>query len=182
MNHPNNVPGKVVGATGRASWLNRLRQSIIDRTIRPGAGIKVDYSSIGATISLVGSRRGQASTGDIEVFAAEVVADPMTVDDVVRATLDGSTTEIALPYLLRKTPFDSLTRNGVTYTYVTDDNTRRDAVIDDYVERQEIISPYVEGDTIYVVDVGTDVTGVADTPYLDLNVDARAWALLYNYG
>ena len=91
---------------------------------------------------------------------------------------------VALPYLLRKTLFDTLTIDGITYTY--DTNIRR-TLDDGTFSEDQVITPryrgaiggYV-GDVIYAargITRGTGVT-VATVPVklLDMNVDGRAWA------
>jgi hypothetical protein len=110
-------------------------------------------------------------------------------------TDDGGTTSIpvwtnqplvlvAKPWLLRRSPFDTLTRAGITYTY-DDDSTRVAADEDDHEEDQVVVPSYAEGDVIYAtaaVAGGVMVRRVASEPasdvvaeWLDLNVDGRAW-------
>jgi hypothetical protein len=87
--------------------------------------------------------------------------------------------KVALPYLLRRTPFDGKTRNGITYTY-TGDVTR---LADDgsNTETQVMVPSYVAGDEVYAIRNVTGTSGVRDEnnvpmDWLDINVDARAWA------
>lgn len=58
---------------------------------------------------------------------------------------------VAKPFLLRRTPFDGLTRNGIAYTY--SDDHQREAAAGDTTEPQVIVSPYVPGDIIYAAEL-----------------------------
>lgn len=87
--------------------------------------------------------------------------------------------KIALPWMLRQTPFDGQTRNGITYTYAS--ASERTADDGSNTETQVIVPSYVAGDVIYgmkEIRGGTDTEDEAgDTVgWLDLNIDARAWA------
>lgn len=97
---------------------------------------------------------------------------------------------VAKPYLMRRTPFEGLTRNGITYTYEDEEGNDSDSqrvasdVSDSTLnEDQEIVPEYVAGDVIYAarnVEGGTGVkTEEGDgTPveWIDMNFDSRAWA------
>jgi len=103
---------------------------------------------------------------------------------VPTAETDSPRTRIAVPYLLRRTPFDGLSRNAISYTYTSDtERTATDA--DDDTESQQITPDYVAGDIIYAVRAPQGGTGVTITnaagdtvalEWLDLNADGRAWA------
>ncbi len=85
---------------------------------------------------------------------------------------------VARPWLLRRTPFDGGSWNGIGFTY-TDDQTRT-ATQAATTEVQRITPAYVIGDIIYcAVDVyggvAVDNLGVALVA-LDMNVDGRSWA------
>ncbi len=104
-----------------------------------------------------------------------------TADVVTCHTWDGTTEgvqliNIALPYLLRRTPFDGQTRDGVSYTYTS--NVERSASDGVDNETQVIVPGYVDNDEIWAT--GTNViiggVGVAGVVWLDLNLDGRAWA------
>jgi len=136
-----------------------------------------------------------------QVVGAAVAGGRMTVrrfqvrqvkgDYLVCRTLDVSNNagdddiKVAKPYLLRRTPFDGETRNGISYTYSSD--TEREADDGDDTEDQVVVPSYVEhgddetGDEIYAIRAPTGGTGVVDSEnnavsWLDLNVDGRAWA------
>ena len=107
-------------------------------------------------------------------------------DYIQCAALDGFSGsgdyKIAMPYLLRKTPFDGKTRNSIDYTYSS--NIKRTATKGSDVETQVIVPSYVVGDTIYAafnvigfLDVIFTINGVETLiEWLDLNIDGRAWA------
>lgn len=98
-------------------------------------------------------------------------------DGVVQS---GEEVQIAKPYLLRRTPFDTLTRNGITYNY--NSNTKRTATnAAGETEIQVVVPSYVVGDIIYAVndvDGGTDTyrPGNVQLVWLEDNRDGRSWA------
>ncbi|MEE8306555.1 MAG: hypothetical protein V3R81_04775 [Gammaproteobacteria bacterium] len=96
-----------------------------------------------------------------------------TVDGVDVATR----VNVARPELLR-TSLDS--HNSVTFVY-TDDTTRTASAPAETDETQVIVPAYVVGDKIYAmnnIDGDTGVITDADSSveWIDINVDARAWA------
>jgi hypothetical protein len=110
-------------------------------------------------------------------------------DYVLAAEFDGVTAgtlsiPVAKPWLLRRTPFDGESRDGITYTY--GGSASREGVDDDTseTETQLVVPSYVVGDVLFAIRTlrGTGVTwspvaGVTDPVlWLDLNIDARAWA------
>lgn len=89
----------------------------------------------------------------------------------------GSDINVAKPYLLRRTPFDGLARNSITYTYSAANVRLADDDTD--TETQVIVPSYVVGDTVYGVSVQPDAGVVVDGAalrFIDLNLDGRAWA------
>lgn len=92
---------------------------------------------------------------------------------------------VAKPYLLRRTPFDGLTRDGIEYTY----SSASARIADDGDEENQVIVPsYVAGDVIYAlrgiedgvlltVQSGDDAG--ADLNWIDMNLDGREWAKQY---
>ena len=103
--------------------------------------------------------------------------------DYVVCFAPGETTAIyvAKPYMLRRVPFDGLTRDGITYTYST--NILREADDGAATENQVVVPNYVTGDELYAVRYprfGTGVVTEGGSPvavfYLDMNLDGRAWA------
>lgn len=88
-----------------------------------------------------------------------------------------NTIYVAKPYELRRTPFDTLTIDGVTYTYVSE--SERNAVGGFDEEAQFITPSYRDGGEIYAVKVkgGTGIETAEPAPidYIEIN-QGRAWA------
>lgn len=96
--------------------------------------------------------------------------------------------KVAMPFLLRKTPFDSATRldpprAGITYVY-SDFNIRVATNEDDEDEAQILVDSYEEGDIIFAMKGifgGTslyhDEEKEIPVIWIDSNVDGRFWAL-----
>ncbi len=103
------------------------------------------------------------------------------LDVLVCNTWDGTTSgaeavDVALPYLLRRTPFDGGTRDGVSYVYTS--NTERSATDGINNETQIITPAFVAGDEVWA-DAAWAIlggTGVDGTEWLARN-DTRAWAV-----
>lgn len=81
---------------------------------------------------------------------------------------------VAKSFLLRKTPFDGQSRNGVAYVYTTD--VERVADNGTATETQVVVEPYVVGDEVYATRQPLRGTGVEGVDWLDDNRDGRAWA------
>lgn len=83
-----------------------------------------------------------------------------------------ATINIARPKLLR----NSMTSRGsATYSYSGTDE--REATVGGDTEDQVVVPAYLADDEIYAVRAPRGGTGVSDAPlWLDMNVDARAWA------
>lgn len=83
--------------------------------------------------------------------------------------------QFSLPYLLRQTPFDGQTYNGVTYTYTG--LHVREATDGVDTETQRITPAYVLGDIVYIARLVRGGGGVANAiRSVDLNLDGRCWA------
>ena len=76
------------------------------------------------------------------------------------------------PYLLRRTPFEGNTVNGVAYTY--SGNATREA---DGSETQKITQDYYAGALIYTMktNITVEVTTGVFVQLIDTNFDSRAW-------
>jgi len=102
-------------------------------------------------------------------------------DRIICRTWDGTTEgsediAVALPFLLRKTPFDGETVNGITYTYIS--TTLRDATDGTITERQSIVPRYFTNDIIYATSMTSHDVIISGQRLLlqELNVDGRQWA------
>ena len=97
---------------------------------------------------------------------------------------EGATLYVAKPYLLRQTPFDTKTRNSITYAY-TSVNERTATDASSNTETQVIVPSYVANDVVYAINGITgdlqiqqaDTAGATtDLVFIDMNLDGRAWA------
>lgn len=158
----------------KASSLNKMAEGIerISQGIRPGQQVLGGGSLAGETIPIqIRQFKIKSESGDY-----------LICEHRSKGVDGGESIFIAKPYLLRRTPFDDLTRNSITYDYTSD--TQRTATKGSDSETQVVVPSYVVGDIIYAVrgvlgGVGTNVTiAEIDTPldWLDINADGRAWA------
>lgn len=116
----------------------------------------------------------------------EVLADHLRCRPWDGETLGEIDFLVAKPWLLRRTPFDNGSRNGIAYVYHT--HTTRTASRAAEEEDQIVIPRYVVGDVIYATHNPAGGTGVSvdeevEGPpqqipivWLDDNRDSRAWA------
>lgn len=102
-----------------------------------------------------------------------------TFDGVQQGTDD---IKVAMPFLLRKTPFDGFSRDGISYVYKTFNSRTASRGSDE--EEQVIVDSYFLGDVIYAtrgIFGGTAVyldapTNTIPIVWLDDNRDGRYWA------
>jgi hypothetical protein len=170
--------------------------------VKPGKVVKASdlNHNAGNTPTLVtgGGRNKVRKFGDRIVISEEAdtrrlkptnvrrfVVDTVETDFLYCYTWDGTTqgTEliaVALPYLLRRTPFDGLTRS--TYTYAYTNNIERVSTADDDTEETQQITPaYIAGDEILAVRYIKGNTVAYDDydaliSWEDMNTDGRQWA------
>lgn len=92
----------------------------------------------------------------------------MTITAIGGDTLTCGDVTVSKPPLLRNSVSS---RDGIDFTYTgTDQRTADDGAT---TEDQVVVPGYLVGDTIYAVSVPRGADGIS---WLDLNVDARAWA------
>lgn len=95
---------------------------------------------------------------------------------------------IAKPYLLRRSPFDGETVDGITYTYDTSVAGKRSATDGVDTESHLITPDYVVGEEIVAIRNDANVYLYADTDgqpanapakarYIDMNTGGRCWAV-----
>jgi len=168
---PTPVPPFIPGQQLLASDLNRIVDAIIGR-ISGGKGIDVQKFGGAIVLNLVG---GTVKTPPGRVY--QVQSDQG--DYLLCKKLDASggvgsdNVYILKPWILRRTPFEGLTVNGVAYTYSA--NGTREA---DGSETQKITQDYFSGAEIVVADqdVAVEVeTGIWTNAY-DTNDSARQWS------
>lgn len=126
------------------------------------------------------SASGPGSSTKIQQFTISGVYSDYLVCNPYDGSVDTTQTVIiAKPYLLRQTPFDGGSRNGVSYTYTT--SVSRSATDGSAVETQSVTPSYIGGDIIYAVrniagKTATYNAQVEIIEWLDINADGRAWA------
>jgi hypothetical protein len=92
----------------------------------------------------------------------------------------GQQVQVAKPYLLRRSSFDGLSVEGVTYAY-SDSNTRvaSDDAEEEEDETQEITPSYYAGEKLTAIAHGTGVTtALGELQWEDLNTAGRCWAVV----
>ncbi|HOJ76396.1 MAG TPA: hypothetical protein PLL65_20955 [Phycisphaerae bacterium] len=115
-----------------------------------------------------------ASDGGAARLRYKSMGDNHLVCRTWNGTTEGTTDiTVAKPYLLR----ESTTRTGYTYNYTGDQARTSTKTSDSSTEDQVIVPEFVLNDQIWAISTDTGVTvGTTPVKYLDLNVDARAWA------
>jgi hypothetical protein len=120
-----------------------------------------------------------------DYLAAEFVA-TLDADGNAVAQEGAETIYIAKPYLIRSKPFDAKTVGGISY--ITKDQTTREATQDSETEIQTITPSYIAragstpGEIITAIKCNTGMsTGSGESlkaiDWLDLNTGGRCWAL-----
>lgn len=122
---------------------------------------------------------GKQAIGRFQVIADQ--GDYLTCYSYSGDAVTSSVINVAKPYLLRVTPFNGFSRNGISYVYTS--NSTRIASNGD-TENQLIVANYVAGDQIMAVTNILGSSGVTASNgdkviWCDLNVDGRFWSQLY---
>jgi hypothetical protein len=142
--------------------------------MRVGEGLAFKFSPVGgAMLTLTGRDKPRPRQKGLTIEAMTLFSN--ATDFIVCTTTGGARVDVAKPYLLRRTPFDGQSRNGIAYTYGGLDE--RTAARQNIIEDQLIVPRYVIGDQIVVLrglDTGARVAPIITS--LDLNVDGRQWA------
>ena len=164
---PRNSPDKKAQRfrKGMKSIPERMLNTLVDGVNRP----------------LIGSNKPKQTAGFGYPKAHKLTVTSQSGDYITCDTPSGKSVDVAKPYLLRRTPFDGETRDGITYTYSSDSARQGDDGAN--TEDQVIVPSYVVNDIIFAVRNPVGGTGVDDgespatnITYLDLNLDGRAWA------
>jgi hypothetical protein len=185
-----NWPSELTGPEPAAHWFNRLLRKCQRAEIADSADIRPVESSHGTQL-FIRPQAGGASTPAASIQQYRITA---IFDDYLEArTWDGTTQgstaiKIAKPWRLRKTGWHGVTItynfNGtlfpIRYTYLATAGYRTALHTGtNATENQAIIPVYSVNDILYATEPtgGTLVTVAAVAlTWLDLNVDARAWA------
>jgi hypothetical protein len=155
-----------------ADDLNKLAQAIIER-LTGGNGVSVSSFLRSAVVTAEKIVVPPVELTQVEVQSQE--------DDYLKCrTLDASGNTgpndiyVMKPWTLRRSPFDGQTVNGVSYAYASHWSRTADGE-----ESQLITQDYFAGAVIYVMNMNISIeveTGIF-TRMIDVNADARAWAV-----
>lgn len=142
----------------------------------PLSAVRLDQprQAIEALISGVGGAAvglGGSGLRCIQIQITSIEADTVTGSLYAAGVATGSTIVVARPPTLRASV---AARGGVDYTYST--NQTREADDGSATETQSVTPSYLVGDIIYAVSLPIGGTGVTGARWIDLNLDARAWA------
>jgi len=161
----------------------RLNKTV-DAVNRIVGGVRPPRQTVSAPLSAGAPGKSSKQGPIVAQFKVVSVEDDFLVcNDYDGLAASDVTTLVAKPYLLRRTPFDLLTRDGVEFIY--GDAVERIAFDGEGTSETQRITPsYVAGDIIYAVRNIVGKTDVDDTDtesddkldWLDLNVDGRSWA------
>lgn len=168
-------PGEELTAarlTELVAALNRVR-------FMTGDGERIVVEPHADTLMIRGIDTGQAGATVSRFKVQAIHTDYLTCRSWDGTTLGSIDVNIAMPWDLRRTPFDGQTVNGVTYTYTTD--IQRTATDGTNTETHVITPPYFADAEIYaarglVGGAGVTVDGAA-LAWIDLNLAGRAWAV-----
>ena len=166
---------------------NNLRDYTMSLRPAKGRGIRHRHTSHGVVSSVKSSKVAALDSSLAKQFKVTAISNDTITCRAWDGTNNGETDiVVAKPYRLRKTPWDGVTVsydfNGtiysIAYSYLTTSGFRTAQVTvgtTQTTESQAIIPIYKVGEIIYATepDGGTDLASVS---WLDLNVDARAWA------
>jgi len=177
----------IVGAT-------QMRVNVTDEAHKFAmikSGTTILQSAFGGPIRIITKETGTGNKWSYGSFPIEnptqqfIVKSVLNKDSVTCRTWDGTAEgtkdiEIALPYTLRRTPFDGGSRLGIDYTYQT--NQKRTGSIGDD-EQKQILMPFIEADDIVYamkgisggVGVVSQETGKA-LEWIMTIFDGRYWA------
>jgi len=197
MLRPPRPPSLSARDSALMSYLCELQAFAVQNQLVQGVGYRLKVTPHGTTqlfdLAASGMRNGTGSTAAqmiVKVIKSDWIECLRYNEDTGEDPSPSTATDyikIALPYRLRKTPFDGMTIDGFTYTYL-DPNPyhRRHVTFGVYHEIQVIVPKYRPGDLIYttnhplggttVLDRITDPLLPQGLTWLDLNVDGRAWA------
>lgn len=176
---------RLSGQSGLEIKLQALQDKLNKVQILESSTVQVEQKTNGVMLS-VKPRKGGGSTPPGTTSRALLLT---TAGDYWTARLvsDGSIINVAKPWKLRTTPFNSQTisytdedGNSYTETYSYLSDIRRNVVVnsatDSFVEPQCLI-PRIKFSFDYIFVSSTEETGVTDAPdWIDINNDGRYWA------
>ena len=185
-NIPTPRPANVNKRPGKLSNLTTLH--LRNRRVGFSPGVLVDVTPRGTFVRpriITPGPGGGASVQQLRVHTVE--QDYMKCRSYNGGVVGTEDILVALPFKLRRTPFDGqtivydrVTQSGTwsaVYHYIS--NLLRTVTIEFISETQLILPRYrLDGDIIYAIDADTDVADANGNPVtlLDINADGRAWA------
>jgi len=133
----------------------------------------IDPNSLGAIYRLCPQYTAQQQFQIVSVFD-----DLLLCNRFRDGVADTAQITVAKPWMLRRTPFDGITYQGVQYSYTGTD--ARTATQGEETEDQEIVPAYASGDILCAQPVaGLGLShGGASVDFQDVNETGRAWAQL----
>lgn len=176
------TPQFVKGRQLRAALLNEL-VALIPTVIIAGPGLEIKRAGQKITVNL--RRQGNTTIPLGKEFKVVSVEEDYLICHTWDGRVEGLVdVKVALPPLLRRTPFDGQSRDGFSYVYASGDNTRRTSTNDtDSTTEEQVITPsYVAGDVIVAMKRIEGTTGVFEgandtlpLEWVDMNVDGRCF-------
>jgi hypothetical protein len=177
MSTVNPVKPVKVGEPITARGTNAHRMATITR-VTTGPGLT--FTQIGSSVVISLDTTGIPTQKGAIPYRVMSVGDNHLVCqlwDFETLTADGTDVKIAKPYLLRLSPFDGTTQQGITYAYTDGASRNADDATND--EDQVIVPAYdiVDDNIIWASVAVTGVKVAGETLTLkDDNDDGRAWA------
>ena len=189
------VPPKLSGTSPLVPWLNRLREAtqsaLINSVVngkysRGPGGTQLICSPIQSTYPGSTTTSNSGSVERFRILTGGVLGDYLLCETWNGTTGGGVTINIAKPPKLRHSVVtEALAGTTWNYTYSSEsgyNDGKRTASDGTNSEKQVVIPLFLIGDEIYATKptrkTGVTVSSV-ELEYLDLNVDARAWARKY---
>jgi len=165
--------------------MNEIVDAVNENRLAPAPGYRIRGTGTGTTLDISMPKVEAGIAASIEQYRITAIFDDYLEARTWNGTTQGSTTiKIAKPWRLRKTGWDGVTVtydfNGaatpIRYTYAARAGYRSALnTATNATENQAIIPVYSVNDILYATEP-TGGTLVTVATWLDLNVDARAWA------
>lgn len=169
-------PKPLIGSSGQAVWLERLRRSTESQRASFGDGVLVSKTSRGVSYRSSKRKGGGGGTTILPMQVVQIFDNYYVCNVLSGGVAESGDIQVARPWLHRRYVWDKTqnTTSGL-YTYV---NAQKRTIIDGvYTVTHEIIAPVATGDMIIAANVFT-TGGLSSTEWLwaDLNWDGRDWA------
>lgn len=182
-------PFKLGPALRRVEYaLNKVVDAVNANRLAKSFQYRLKETSNGTTLDIPIPPAGEVTATSVRQFRIKSIADDYITAAEWDGSAEGTQRQIAKPWRLRKTGWDGVLVNynfnganfPLRYTYLSTPGFRSAFHANlNQTENQAIIPIYRVSDIIYATEPegGTLVTvGGTALTWLDLNVDARAWA------